>query len=344
MSTLGREGNPFSGFRWCVDGGEFGAVDPRAPSALAQPCPDVEVVFARGTTEAPGLGPTGEAFVDSLRSRIGASRWRYIQSTTPPPPTSPPPWTAFGTRAHVSSPRRRTAPTPTSCSAASPRAPPWRASSPRISFPMARPKEYRTRCLPTWRRPCRRGRALGKAQPAVHACDQPAGGRRSARSMRTRRSNCASPMTSFALADETSTRTLSTRRRGWSTRRPTFATSRLSGKARPPRPPAAPAPAAQPQRLPLRQRRNRLPLRHRCRTWHPPRHPLSTIPVAPPQPAVPAGPSPGQRAPDRFTRARPFVESSEPSERPGVSARTTRCSGRHLLNRSHAFMTGIVQG
>src|SRR5690349_12793422 len=41
------------------------------PSASAQPCPDVEVVFARGTTEQ-GLGPTGEAFVDSLRARVGA--------------------------------------------------------------------------------------------------------------------------------------------------------------------------------------------------------------------------------------------------------------------------------
>ncbi len=41
------------------------------PAASAQPCPDVEVVFARGTTEAPGLGPTGDAFVDSLRARIG---------------------------------------------------------------------------------------------------------------------------------------------------------------------------------------------------------------------------------------------------------------------------------
>lgn len=41
------------------------------PSASAAPCPDVEVVFARGTAEAPGLGPTGEAFVSALRSRIG---------------------------------------------------------------------------------------------------------------------------------------------------------------------------------------------------------------------------------------------------------------------------------
>jgi len=41
------------------------------PSALAAPCPDAEVVFARGTTELPGVGPTGDAFVDSLRSRVG---------------------------------------------------------------------------------------------------------------------------------------------------------------------------------------------------------------------------------------------------------------------------------
>ncbi len=42
------------------------------PSAHAAPCPDTEVVFARGTTELPGVGPTGEAFVDSLRSQVGA--------------------------------------------------------------------------------------------------------------------------------------------------------------------------------------------------------------------------------------------------------------------------------
>jgi hypothetical protein len=41
------------------------------PSASAQPCPDVQVVFARGTGEPPGVGPTGQAFVDSLRSRVG---------------------------------------------------------------------------------------------------------------------------------------------------------------------------------------------------------------------------------------------------------------------------------
>lgn len=42
------------------------------PPASAQPCPDVQVVFARGTGEPPGIGPTGQAFVDSLRPRVGA--------------------------------------------------------------------------------------------------------------------------------------------------------------------------------------------------------------------------------------------------------------------------------
>ncbi len=35
------------------------------------PCPDVEVVFARGTMAPPGISPVGQAFVDSLRSQIG---------------------------------------------------------------------------------------------------------------------------------------------------------------------------------------------------------------------------------------------------------------------------------
>ena len=42
------------------------------PSASAQPCPDVEVVFARGTAEPPGVGGIGQGFVDSLRSQVGA--------------------------------------------------------------------------------------------------------------------------------------------------------------------------------------------------------------------------------------------------------------------------------
>ena len=39
-------------------------------SASADPCPDVEVTFARGTGEAPGVGGVGQEFIDSLRSQV----------------------------------------------------------------------------------------------------------------------------------------------------------------------------------------------------------------------------------------------------------------------------------
>jgi cutinase len=41
------------------------------PAVSAAPCPDVEVVFARGTFEPPGVGVTGQAFVDALRPKLG---------------------------------------------------------------------------------------------------------------------------------------------------------------------------------------------------------------------------------------------------------------------------------
>jgi cutinase len=41
------------------------------PTASADDCPDIEVVFARGTSEAPGLGLPGGSFVDALRSKVG---------------------------------------------------------------------------------------------------------------------------------------------------------------------------------------------------------------------------------------------------------------------------------
>jgi hypothetical protein len=43
----------------------------QAPSVSADPCADVDVVFARGTGEPPGVGQVGQAFVDSLRSKVG---------------------------------------------------------------------------------------------------------------------------------------------------------------------------------------------------------------------------------------------------------------------------------
>ena len=53
----------------------FAAVAAAAPTvtsapAAAAPCPDVAVVFARGTNEPPGLGSVGGPFVDDLRARV----------------------------------------------------------------------------------------------------------------------------------------------------------------------------------------------------------------------------------------------------------------------------------
>ena len=42
-----------------------------SPTAAADPCSDVSVVFARGTHQEPGLGNIGQAFVDSLTSQLG---------------------------------------------------------------------------------------------------------------------------------------------------------------------------------------------------------------------------------------------------------------------------------
>jgi len=41
------------------------------PAATAADCPDIEVTFARGTAEAPGIGAVGQKFVDALRSQVG---------------------------------------------------------------------------------------------------------------------------------------------------------------------------------------------------------------------------------------------------------------------------------
>lgn len=42
-----------------------------APTAATSPCPDVEVVFARGSGEPAGLGSVGKPFVEALRSQLG---------------------------------------------------------------------------------------------------------------------------------------------------------------------------------------------------------------------------------------------------------------------------------
>lgn len=41
-----------------------------APAATAEPCSDIEVVFARGTGEPPGIGRVGQAMVDRLAALV----------------------------------------------------------------------------------------------------------------------------------------------------------------------------------------------------------------------------------------------------------------------------------
>ncbi|OBI07227.1 cutinase [Mycobacterium scrofulaceum] len=44
--------------------------EPNLPSAEADPCPAVEVVFARGTGQSAGVGQVGQAFIDSLGGQL----------------------------------------------------------------------------------------------------------------------------------------------------------------------------------------------------------------------------------------------------------------------------------
>src|SRR5690625_379539 len=53
----------------CV--GTFAVAAAVAPPASAASRPEVQVVGARGTGEQPGVGPTGQAFVDAMGSHLG---------------------------------------------------------------------------------------------------------------------------------------------------------------------------------------------------------------------------------------------------------------------------------
>lgn len=44
--------------------------EPNPPPAEADPCPAVEVVFARGTGQSAGVGQVGQAFIDSLSAQL----------------------------------------------------------------------------------------------------------------------------------------------------------------------------------------------------------------------------------------------------------------------------------
>lgn len=60
-----------------------------APLAAPPGCPDVEVVFARGTTEAPGLGTVGQAFVDDLQAKLPSRSVRVYAVDYPASPDFP---------------------------------------------------------------------------------------------------------------------------------------------------------------------------------------------------------------------------------------------------------------
>jgi len=53
----------------CVAAGSLATAGQAAAEPDPQACPDIQVVFARGTFEAPGVGGTGQAFVDALRAK-----------------------------------------------------------------------------------------------------------------------------------------------------------------------------------------------------------------------------------------------------------------------------------
>lgn len=53
--------------------GAVSALPAVMPSASADDCSDAEVIFARGTSEPPGIGRVGEALVDSLRQQTSQS-------------------------------------------------------------------------------------------------------------------------------------------------------------------------------------------------------------------------------------------------------------------------------
>ena len=46
-------------------------ITPMPRAAADDDCPDVDVVFARGTDEPPGVGDVGQAFIDALTSDLG---------------------------------------------------------------------------------------------------------------------------------------------------------------------------------------------------------------------------------------------------------------------------------
>ena len=121
------------------------------PFAAAQGCPDVEVVFARGTCEPPGVGGVGQAFVDAVRAqaapRVGqrvSGQLRGQQRLHGRPHRVRQDSGRRDPRCGHCTSRRppRTVRTPGSCSAGSRRAQRWRAYVTSAEIPEQVPAEY----------------------------------------------------------------------------------------------------------------------------------------------------------------------------------------------------------
>ena len=143
----------------------FAAIAPLAgpaPSAAAAPCPDVEVVFARGTSEPAGIGRVGQALADTLQSQLGGRTVGAYGVNYPGHLRLP----RGRRRRHRRDqphrwPRPRRARRPASCSAATRRAPRWSTCCSAFrrwatrSATSARPRRCRRAWPARWRRsPC----------------------------------------------------------------------------------------------------------------------------------------------------------------------------------------------
>ena len=118
------------------------------PTASAQPCPDTQVVFARGKGEDPGVGPTGQAFVDALRGALGGKSLDVYPVNYPPAISGRQAWTASGMPTPTSSTRPPHVPTPKWCSAVTRRARPSQASLTSSTVPDSVPKDVDPATIP----------------------------------------------------------------------------------------------------------------------------------------------------------------------------------------------------
>ena len=266
-----------------------------APSAFAQPCPDVEVVFARGTTEAPGLGPTGEAFVDSLRSRIGAKSMEVY-------PVDYPATTDFPTAMDgIRDASARIESTAANCPNTNIVLGGFSQGAAVAGFvtaniiPDGAPEGVPNPMPPDVAKNVAAVALFGKPnQRFMRAINQPevdVGPMYADKTVELcvpddfvcssgRDFNAHTQYAETGMVDEAAT----------------FAAARLAATPAPAATPGAPAPAGQPHlAAPAAAPQAPAPA---ASAPAPAAPSLSTIPVAPPQPAVPAGPSPGQRAPE----------------------------------------------